>query len=65
MSYNIRVNLKKDEVLPDVFEWIQQQGWKHLVEWRWFKPDYYNLETHYTFQFDDEKHADWFSLRWQ
>jgi hypothetical protein len=64
MSYNIRVNLKKDEVLPDVFEWIQQQGWKHLVEWRWFKPDYYNLETHYTFQFDDEKQAEWFSLRW-
>jgi hypothetical protein len=64
MSYNIHVNLKKDEVLPDVFEWIQQQGWKHLVEWRWFKPDYYNLETHYTFQFDDEKQAEWFSLRW-
>lgn len=61
MTYDIRIKLKKDEVLPDVFDWIQQQEWKHIVEWRWFRQV---QGSHYTFQFDDKKKAEWFSLRW-
>lgn len=64
MTYNIKVNPTANNPINDVFDWITAQGWQHIVEWRWFKPDYYNLETHYTFQFDNDKHAEWFMLRW-
>jgi hypothetical protein len=61
MTYDIRIKLKKNEVLPDVFDWIQQQGWKHIQEWRWSRQV---QSSRYTFQFDDKKKAEWFSLRW-
>ena len=62
MTYDIRIKLKKNEVLPDVFDWMNAQGWPHIVEWRWFRTDKHN--DIYTFQFDDKKKAEWFSLRW-
>lgn len=69
MTYDIRIKLKKDEVLPDVFDWIQQQGWKHIVEWCWFHRFHPGIDkipdSIYVFQFDNEKHAEWFSLRWE
>ena len=64
MTYDIRIKLKKDE-LSEVFVWIQQQGWKHIVEWRWFHSGIDKFrDSGYVFQFDNEKHAEWFSLRW-
>lgn len=66
MTCDVRITLKKSEVLPDVFDWIHQQGWKHIVEWRWFRAGMDGVsDRHYIFQFDDEKHAEWFSLRWE
>jgi hypothetical protein len=65
MTYDIRIKLKKEEVLPDVFDWIHQQGWKHIQEWRWFRVGMDgDSDRDFMFQFDDEKHAEWFSLRW-
>lgn len=63
MTYDVKINLKKHEVLPDVFDWINAQGWNHIVEWRWFKRHAVN-DDHYIFQFDDKTQAEWFSLRW-
>lgn len=64
MRYNVRVDLAEGDPINEVFDWITEQGWQHIVEWRWFRPDYYNLDTHYTFQFDNDKHATLFVLRW-
>lgn len=62
MYHDVKVDLGPTEVLPDIFDWINGQGWKYMLEWRWFKPELH--DRRYTFQFDNAKHATMFTLRW-
>lgn len=55
------VKLETTDV-TDAFEWCKQQGWQHIVDWRWFNPNY--SRNYYIFQFDDPAKANWFALRW-
>lgn len=66
MTTDVKINIKPENVLPDLFDWIHDQGWKHIVEWRWFRPEYNesNTDKRYTFQFENENHAIIFALRW-
>lgn len=64
MTYYVKVDLKEGVPINDVFDWIAEKGWIFKQDWRWTSPDYYNLDTHYTFQFDNDKHAAWFMLKW-
>ena len=63
--YDIRIPVDKVELgLKEVFAWIEQQGWKHLSDWRWFRPSIEEGIHYYTFQFNRRDHAVWFALRW-
>lgn len=62
MSYHeVIVQIFDFTKLAEIHSWIHAQGWKEMVEWRWFKLD---ILGRYKFQFDDPKHAEWFALRW-
>lgn len=65
MSYEITVTVPEMSNLVEMLKWAEDQGWKHIVEWRWFKM---GMKQHtglaYKFQFDNPKHAEWFALRW-
>lgn len=62
--YEVTVKVKVGEAsnLIEILAWIHKQGWKEIVEWRWFRLD--EVDRKYNFQFDDPKHAEWFALRW-
>lgn len=62
MTTDVKINIKPHQLLPDVFDWINTQGWQHIVEWRWSHPLADNAP--YTFQFEKEEHATLFSLKW-
>lgn len=63
--YDVHIPADKVELgLKEVFAWLEQQGWKHLSDWRWYHPFKEEGIHYYTFQFDQEKHANWFALRW-
>jgi hypothetical protein len=65
MTTDVKITLKPDQIMPDVFDWIHSQGWKHIVEWRWFHAGTDRVrDPRYTFQFDKEEHATLFSLKW-
>lgn len=64
MTYEVKVSLKKNEVLPDMFDWLEERKQKHLIDWRWFKPEPLSNKMYYTFQFEDAKIANWFAIRW-
>lgn len=64
MSYNINIPKSNLPLFPkDIIEWIEQQGWQHMQEWRWFYP-HIGQNADFIFQFDNEEHAVWFKLRW-
>lgn len=60
MSYDVII--RPGDELSAVHKWIKEQGWKHIVEWRWFIKR--NQVGSYTFQFESEEHAILFTLRW-
>jgi hypothetical protein len=65
MTVDVKIDLKDQYTdLPVIFNWINDQGLRHIVDWRWTRPDHFKGEKHFTFQFEDDKHAEWFSLRW-
>jgi hypothetical protein len=67
MTTEVKIYIRQKHVLPDVFDWINDQGWQHIVEWRWFRPSSDRQEANdwrYTFQFEKEEHATLFSLKW-
>ena len=65
MTIDVKIDIKPEQVLPDVFDWIHEQGWQHIVDWRWYRPaEGMFRDTRYTFQFDKEEHATMFALRW-
>jgi hypothetical protein len=64
MTTEVKIHIKPHQVLPDVFDWINDHGWQHIVEWRWFRPSQASRDTRYTFQFEKEEHATMFSLKW-
>lgn len=64
MTIDVKIDIKPAQVIPDVLDWIHEQGWQHIVEWRWFRPAGGMVDKRYTFQFDKEEHATMFVLRW-
>jgi hypothetical protein len=64
MTHEIKISVKPENVLPDIFDWLNEQGWEHIVDWRWFRPKADTSDNRYIFQFDDQKKANWFAMRW-
>ena len=63
MTYEVIIHMSRDDI-DEMVEWVNSQGWQHIVEWRWFKPDWFKKQMHYIFQFERAEHANWFALRW-
>jgi hypothetical protein len=64
MTHEVKIGIERDKELPDMFAWLDEHKQQHIVDWRWFKPDYFRNVWCYTFQFEDEQIANWFALRW-
>ncbi len=64
MTYEVTIDIKRSGQAEDARRWCEQHGWRHIVDWRWFKPDYFKDQWYYIFQFDDPKKANWFAIRW-
>lgn len=65
MSYNIDVEFESNDQMIEALAWLSKTGLKHLVDWRWFWRNWLLADSvQCTFQFEDAKHAEWFSLRW-
>ncbi len=45
-------------------EWCDAQGWRHILDWRWFHDDVSHLDKTVQFHFEDDRHAHWFLLKW-
>ena len=45
-------------------EWCNNQGWRHIVDWRWFHNDSSFPDSTVQFHFEDDRHAHWFLLTW-
>jgi hypothetical protein len=52
--------------VADEVEWCNQQGWRHLNDWRWFHHYSRSLTgpDAVQFHFEDDRHAHWFLLKW-
>lgn len=64
MTYDVPISIARDKVLPDVFDWLQEQNIIHMNDWVYTKPDYFKDEWVYTFKFVQQKHAALFALKW-
>jgi len=64
MTYAIKISIKGNQALPNVFNWLHEQGWTHLKDWKWFHPHLDDPNRLYSFQFDQEEYAVLFALRW-
>jgi hypothetical protein len=62
MTYEVTIKLRPDQIMPDVFDWLHNQAWQHIVDWRWFRPK--DNSGTYIFQFEKDEHATVFALRW-
>lgn len=61
MGLSIRYTPAKDQLtVNEELKWCNAQGWRHIVDWRWF----HNDDKTKQFHFEDPKHAHWFILRW-
>jgi hypothetical protein len=47
-------------------DWCNNQGWQHIVDWRWFhdNPASTSIFARVQFHFEDDRHAHWFLLTW-
>lgn len=64
MTYNVRISIKRDQVLPDVFTWLYKQDLVQHKHWDFTRPDYFKDDWDYTFKFEREADATMFALRW-
>lgn len=64
MTYDVKISLKRHEVLPDVFDWLLEQDLFHTKHYSYTKPDYFKDDWDFTFQFVKSEHASIFALRW-
>lgn len=61
MTYTVEIRVNATIVVPDIFDWINDQGLQHIVDWRWFRLADPNMLS---FQFDREENATMFALKW-
>jgi len=64
MTYDVKISLKRSEVLPDVFDWLLDKDLNHIEDWTYTKPDYFKDDWDFTFQFQRSEDATIFALRW-
>lgn len=67
MGYSIRYTLGLGETCDPQLRWCEAQGWRHIIDWRWFKNPPRDLNSGIRtvqFHFEDNTHAQWFLLRW-
>ena len=65
MGYSVLYTLPENDTLlaSPVVKWCNEQGWRHIIDWRWFWNPPSDPRT-LQFHFEDPQHAHWFILRW-
>lgn len=64
MTYEVTMDIMRGDDAVEARFWCEEQGWRHIVDFRWFKPDHFKNQWYFIFQFDDQEKANWFALRW-
>lgn len=65
MGLSIRYTLPRGQTAPRAeVQWCTDQGWRHVLDWRWFWNNPSQDRTRIQFHFEDPAHAHWFILRW-
>lgn len=64
MSYDIKMSLARSEVLPDVFDWLEERHLFFKRDWDYTKPDHFKDDWDFTFKFERSEDATVFALRW-
>jgi hypothetical protein len=66
MTAEVTIKLKPSNVLPDVWDWLHEQGWNHDIDWGWRRTNSSDpsLDNRYTFRFEKEEYATLFALKW-
>jgi hypothetical protein len=66
--YTVKIRLRPENVLPDVWDWLEQHSIRFVEHWSWSMNSWdrrldrgdYDVE----FSFDQPEHATLFALRW-
>ena len=61
--YTVKIRLRPENVLPDVWDWLNQHGMFYGEHWSWHRVFGDSLSDS-EFSFDRPEHATLFALRW-
>jgi hypothetical protein len=62
--YTVKIRLRPENVLPDVWDWLEQHGISHVNgDWGWHRV-FGDRLTDAEFSFRRPEHATLFALRW-
>lgn len=65
MAWAINYSVPKTQLnVASEIAWCESQGWRHIVDWRWFHNDTSFPDISVQFHFEDDRHAHWFLLAW-
>jgi len=62
-SYTVSIRLRPENVFPDVFDWLEQQGILYGEHWNWERV-FDDRAADAKFGFIQPEHATLFALRW-
>jgi hypothetical protein len=63
MTYNVEIKVKPTDVLPDVFDWLENNNLYFFTDWSFTRLESVN-DCDYTFKFKRSEDATIFALRW-
>jgi len=61
--YTVKIRLQPENVLPDVWNWLEQHGMFYGEHWSWSRV-FGDRLTDSEFSFGQPEHATLFALRW-
>ena len=64
MTYDVAVKLKPQDVLLDIFDWLENNNLYFSADWDFTRPDYFKGDWNHTFKFKRSEDATLFALRW-
>jgi hypothetical protein len=66
MTYPVGVNINRRNVVPDLYDWLEEQGMEYKKDWTFERgiPSKDLAEFDYVFNFVHSEHAMMFKLRW-
>ncbi len=63
MGLSVEYPLGPNDTPKAELSWCNEQGWRHIIDWRWFW-NHPSRDRSIQLHFEDPAHAHWFILRW-